>query len=117
MSWAYGIAADGREIGYSVKDICNEPGCSAEIDRGLSFVCGGMHEGGDHGCGSYFCTAHMDVVEHEGKYFQLCSKCAAALPCDHKWVGHKNHVPGSPDDYVEYCDKCGRENPGSWVPE
>lgn len=27
----------------------------------------------------------------------------------HKWVGHMNHVPGEPDDYVEYCDTCGAE--------
>lgn len=61
MSWAYGKLADGREIGYSVPDVCNAPGCQVKIDRGLAYVCGGMHEGGDWGCGKYFCEDHRNV--------------------------------------------------------
>jgi hypothetical protein len=37
------------------------------------------------------------------------------LECDHKWTGHKNYIPGEPDDYIEYCELCGMENPGSFV--
>lgn len=79
MSWAYGKNAEGREIGYGVEAICDYAGCSQPIDRGISFVCGGMHDGGDHGCGGYFCDAHLFFV---GGYDlpQRCSACCDATP-------------------------------------
>ena len=38
--------------------------------------------------------------------------------CDHVWTGQQ--MGGPPDvadsyEWVEYCEKCGLENPGSWV--
>jgi hypothetical protein len=38
--------------------------------------------------------------------------------CDHVWVGRQ--MGGSPDtaeayEWIEYCDLCGMENPGSGV--
>jgi len=76
MSWAYGELSDGREIGYSVPDVCNAPGCQVKIDRGLAYVCGGMHEGGDWGCGKYFCEDHRNVGPVPGgEYVQLCDDC------------------------------------------
>lgn len=39
----------------------------------------------------------------------------AQVKCEHVWTGKKINVPGEPDDYVEFCEKCGMENPGSWV--
>lgn len=82
MSWAYGKLADGREIGYSVSDICNAPGCAKKIDRGLAYVCGGMHEGGDWGCGKYFCEDHRGPgAVPGGEWVQLCDACIA------KWEG------------------------------
>lgn len=47
------------DAGYGVEDTCWEPGCTAEIDRGLSYLCG-QHPGGDeYGCGGYFCSEHL----------------------------------------------------------
>jgi hypothetical protein len=69
-------------MGYAHEGICSEPGCKAMIDHGLSYVCGGMHQGGAHGCGDYYCTKHLrqhwiddDNVCGEA-CCQLCSKCS-----------------------------------------
>jgi hypothetical protein len=67
MGWGYGRNAEGREIGYSVSAKCDHRGCSKRIDRGLGYVCGGMHDGGERGCGRYFCGTHRD--------FELCRSC------------------------------------------
>lgn len=48
-------------------------------------------------------------VESDGKHI-------AWIVCEHEWEGKKIYVPGEPDDYVEYCKKCGTENPGSYTP-
>lgn len=59
MSWAFcGKDANGRDIGYGVTAICDEPGCAAEIDRGLGHLCGQMHEDGGS-CNGYFCGGHL----------------------------------------------------------
>lgn len=78
MSWAYGVIPDGKEIGYGVLATCEEPYCSAAIDRGLSYVCGAMHEGGEHGCGGYFCPRHLvhGVNGDDEVSPQLCARCA-----------------------------------------
>jgi hypothetical protein len=77
MGWANcGTDEDGRPIGYGHEAICDQPGCSAKIDRGLSYVCGNMHGGGDLGCGKYFCSGHLICVEvNDGSSDQLCDNC------------------------------------------
>lgn len=66
MGWAYcGEDDDGRPIGYGVAATCDHPGCVAEIDRGLGYVCGPMHgSGNEWGCGRYYCGEHRDQVVH-----------------------------------------------------
>lgn len=65
MGWAYGVATDGREIGYGVKAKCDFIGCVAVIDRGLGYCCGSMHESSnDDGCGKYFCEQHRPMSVH-----------------------------------------------------
>ena len=92
MSWAVGY--DGtwqRDIGYGVPAFCDSPRCGAEIDRGLSYVCGGEPYGGDKGCGLYFCDAHL---QHDG-VAQRCSRCRnhkrpfAAKPDHPDWMRHQ----------------------------
>ena len=65
MGWAYGIAYDGREIGYTVKATCDMPGCDAKIDRGVDHLCDGPGSGLEvvmggvgRSCGKYYCGAH-----------------------------------------------------------
>lgn len=71
MGWAYGRNLRGREIGYSVEATCDLHGCNEKIDRGLAYVCGSMHDGGEHGCGRYFCSSHLFFGAPE----QLCERC------------------------------------------
>jgi len=77
MGWARGTNAEGREIGYSVEAECDEDGCAEQIDCGLAYVCGGMHDGGDHGCGRYFCGTHLFYAYPPDRRGQLCNACSA----------------------------------------
>ena len=90
MSWAVGFDTKwNRDIGYGVPAYCDYPGCRAEIDRGLSYVCGGEPYGGENGCGLYFCGEHLSGIG------QLCRRCmkdqAPFLPSpEHPtWINHK----------------------------
>lgn len=72
MGWAYGVLNDKREVGYSVSGLCEEANCEAEINRGLSYLCGSMHGQDDgEGCGHYFCDAHLLI----GGPNQMCEQC------------------------------------------
>ena len=75
MGWARGKLPDGRMAGYAVAATCDFPGCREKIDRGLSYVCGGMHEGGDDGCGGYFCPKHKTGL--------LCDACQEKYDAEH----------------------------------
>lgn len=82
MGWSIGYDDRWhRDIGYTVPAHCDHPGCNTEIDRGVSYVCGGLEPyGGDHGCGLYFCSAHR--IYHrfmDGKSGTYCFRC-----CNHK---------------------------------
>jgi len=89
MSWAVGFDSHwNRDIGYGVPAFCDHPQCTAEIDRGLSYVCGGEPYGGEKGCGLYFCG------KHGGGY--RCPRCARyKTPYKHPkpdhpdWIEHK----------------------------
>src|SRR4051812_43469673 len=81
MGWANcGTDSKGRRIGYAVPATCDQPGCKARIDRGLSYACGGMH-GTSDGCERYFCGAHLvhrfDPGDERAK--QFCAECAAVI--------------------------------------
>ena len=60
MGWSIGYDPNWEiDIGYGVPAWCDHPGCKNEIDRGLSYVCGGQPYGGEVGCGLYFCESHL----------------------------------------------------------
>lgn len=94
MGWSIGYDAKWkRDIGYGVPAICDDPSCGAEIDRGLSRVCGGLPYGGDVGCGLYFCGDHLFGVE------PLCARCMddgepfEPKPDVPEWIAHKATDP------------------------
>lgn len=97
MSWSIGLSSRyQRDVGYGVPCTCEHPGCIEEIDRGLSYVCGGMHDGGEHGCGLYFCEKHLqyhpiDVAEDE--YVQLCEACRVSTDENSFWFDPKPDHP------------------------
>ena len=71
MGWSLGYE-NGREIGYGVDAECDVEGCTAEIDRGLAYRCGGsMNLANDEpGCGAYCCYDHLG--------FERCEVCDPA---------------------------------------
>jgi hypothetical protein len=62
MGWGSGFNSDHREVGYAIEAECDREGCTAPIDRGMGYCCGGMHNGmrddDEPGCGDYFCPIH-----------------------------------------------------------
>jgi len=76
MGWSFGIL-NGKRVGYSVKAKCEHPECNEDINRGLIYVCGGMHGGGGIGCGRYFCDEHLVYIHSklEGRTVQVCEEC------------------------------------------
>lgn len=97
MGWSIGYDTRWhRDIGYGVPAYCDHPGCDAEIDRGLAHVCGGEAYGGEHGCGLYFCSAHLAFYEVMSMaHPQLCERCGSQQDSfekkpDHpEWIKHK----------------------------
>jgi len=64
---------------------CDQDGFEAEIDRGLSHACGGMHgDCGGQACEGYFCGEYLFYVDHEAMGYeeltngQLCGSCLKA---------------------------------------
>lgn len=90
MGWSLGFDSNwNRDIGYGVPAYCDKPGCMVEIDRGLSFVCGGEPYGGEKGCGLYFCAKHLNM-------FSQCPRCRnyklpyRKISREHPdWIKHK----------------------------
>lgn len=110
MGWSIGFDSTWkRDIGYGVPATCDHPGCSEEIDRGLSYVCGGDAYGGEHGCGLFFCGKHQKTAGDRRDNAQLCRRCyhgrapfkpTADLPVwirfklrDSSWAGWRKRHP------------------------
>jgi hypothetical protein len=97
MSWAVGYDEKWkRDVGYGVPSRCDHPACNEEINRGLSYVCGGQPYGGENGCGLYFCGQHLALNEYGGTALVLvCERCEAELqpftakPDVPEWLRHK----------------------------
>lgn len=84
---------DGRPVGYAVQAGCDYPGCTAKIHRGLSYVCGGEHGGGEEGCGKYFCSAHL-VVDDVKKH-ALCLRCFSVVAGERLNRDYRDHIPAT----------------------
>lgn len=92
--------------GYGVPAVCEYPTCNEEIDRGMSYACGGVPFS-DYGCDRYFCERHTGIVQFKSdgsrcrhkkdcdcEYIQLCERCARGKPPFHykpetkEWTDH-----------------------------
>ena len=108
MGWSIGFDEKWkRDIGYGVPAFCDYPGCKAEIDRGLSYVCADVEPyGGKRGCGLFFCPEHQHMTD---KHHQLCARCLRGNrpfepTSDHPdWIKHKLNDPS--------WEKWRNENP------
>lgn len=74
----------GEPMGYCHSGTCHHPDCNNIIDHGLAYVCGGMHEGGEDGCGYYFCSSHLYLGTGRA---QLCEQCMTAKGGQARKVG------------------------------
>lgn len=82
-----GKDSQGRDIGYAYAAKCDHPVCDKDIDRGLSYACGGMHGSTELGCEKYFCEGHMlNTAINNGDYVELCDYCAADLIRSDEWI-------------------------------
>lgn len=93
MGWSIGYDGNwDRDIGYGVPAVCDQPKCNEEINRGLSYVCGGEPYGGDRGCGLYFCEKHL---LYSARLPILCARCIRSRPAykpkpdTQEWIKHK----------------------------
>lgn len=65
---------DGRMGGYNVEAVCDAAGCDAQIDRGMSYLCGRGPSEEEWTCGDCFCTDHLHH-SRTNDAGQLCSEC------------------------------------------
>ena len=77
MSCSFSQNSQGKTIGYSVRAVCEHPGCEKQIDRGMSYACGGEHEDDYFCCDGYFCPEHLHVVElvDSRDVLAVCENC------------------------------------------
>jgi len=75
------VRSDGKtiEAGYGVDAVCEEPGCTEEIDRGLGCLCGTTPGDPEDGCGKYFCGKHLYGANQ-------CGPCSDAADGANEWV-------------------------------
>lgn len=115
MSWSIGFDSTwNRDIGYGVPAYCDHPKCNAEINRGLAHVCGSEPYGGEHGCGLFFCDAHLSGWRDNTR---VCSRCDAYKPpykypkpehpawmefkmTDPSWEEWRKQIPGPSGEQV-----------------
>ncbi|MGK4586191.1 hypothetical protein [Kitasatospora sp. HPMI-4] len=81
MGYAYYTVTrhDGIEIeaGYAVEAVCEQDGCTEQIDRGLDQLCGSEPGAPEDGCGGYFCSRHLYYPDWESEEPQPlnCKPC------------------------------------------
>lgn len=89
MGWSLGYDTNwDRDIGYGVPAQCDQPNCTAAIDRGLSHVCGNAPYGGETGCGLYFCGAHGGGMEDCYHVFKDDPEYRPSADVQ-EWIDHK----------------------------
>lgn len=86
----YSIGHD-RHGGYGVPAFCEHPDCNEEIDRGISFACGGQPFS-ELGCDRYFCSKHRQYKNWDEEKGQWC-----------------NHKDDCECEGAEICDRCATD--------
>lgn len=101
MGWGNcGSDSGGRPIGYMFQAVCDHPGCNSEIDRGLSYACGGMHGKLEIGCEKYFCEKHLfTTVKDQDDLVSVCEECSKYLLSTKEWAENEE------EGYSEYKEQ------------
>lgn len=82
-----------RWCGYGVPAYCEHPDCSEEIDRGVSYACGG-EPFSDVGCDRYFCSKHLQWYAYNP---DTGKECKHKKDCD--------------CESVDVCERCAKGKP------
>jgi len=89
-----------RYGGYGVPSYCEHPKCDEEIDRGVSYACGG-EPFSELGCDRYFCGKHRDYESWDGEKGAWCQ-----------------HTHDCDCEGVEVCYRCANDkDPFDYKPE
>jgi hypothetical protein len=85
----YKITRNGETIqaGYGIETVCEEDGCTGQIDRGLGYLCGQDLGGDEYGCGGYFCGSHLYGAP-EGEHGERCARCLPEMGEDGRRIDH-----------------------------
>lgn len=75
----YAVYQVGKRFGgYGVPTICEHPDCDKEIDRGMSYACGG-EPFSEWGCDRYFCEKHRSPhcfnTGNSRTCIEVCDRC------------------------------------------
>ena len=117
--------------GYGVPAYCEHPDCNEEIDRGMSFACGG-EPFSEVGCDRYFCSKHREMVgfkcdgsdelcDHEDdcecEFKEVCENCAYRGDGEPRYKMPFPYKPEHPDWVAhlltdESWSDWRKENPG-----
>lgn len=71
--------------GYGVPAYCEHPYCNEEIDRGMSYACGG-EPFSEYGCDRYFCEKHRNFTYFNSEEEDGLCKHEEDCDCDCKQV-------------------------------
>lgn len=91
----------GRWAGYGVPAYCDYPGCKEEIDRGMSYACGG-EPFSEIGCDRYFCSKH--------------TRSGAWNEDEEEWCKHEDDCECEYHDYCFSCLGLDKEYPLGYPP-
>jgi len=105
MGWSdCGDDSKGRPIGYGFEAICDHPGCTEVIDRGLAYACGSDHGGGEWFCEDYFCSAHLrHSLPIDDRDCQVCDACYAEA------LAYAKANPEDANELVEFFTDMGED--------
>ena len=125
----YQVYKVGRRWGgYGVPAVCEHPECNEEIDRGMSYACGG-EPFSELGCDRYFCSKHLNYTgfkcdgsdercDHEEDdcgctFAEVCERCAKGeasfdyKPETKEWAKHLLKDPSWAEWRKENPDEVG----------
>lgn len=116
---------NGRDCGYGVPAICDQPGCNESIDRGMAYCCGEAPDS-EIGCHLYFCDKHLmyvDYKEDDGEWEvspAVCDNCALSLKIgfeDDNWKLHPASYEPKPDTEEWLHWKLAHDSWAKWRKE
>jgi hypothetical protein len=109
MGWSRGFE-NGREIGYGVDAECDVPGCTAEIDRGLAYRCGGIYAEFE-----YLPERPVAQPSTDHTRMTLCAYCGETIERRYTEHQQRQQAHHRPQTYTQARELGVAEPTGAWV--